>query len=104
MHVRDAKRIARICREAGVRKLIHVSALNANVDSKSEYLKTKALGEIAVREEFPEAIVVRPARIAGHEDWLFRQMGFFAKHGLFSYVPVIDGGKATMRPVYVYHS
>lgn len=71
-HVRGAQRIARIAREMGVEKFIHVSALNADKNTPrtlfnkpSEFLRTKGLGEEAVREEFPEATLIRPAVMYG---------------------------------------
>ena len=101
VHIDAAQRIARLARENGVSKFIHVSALNASVDSPSEYLRTKALGEQAVLSEFPDAVIVRPSRVFGHEDWLFRQMGFFTKFIPGSFIPLINGGLSKMRPVYV---
>lgn len=101
VHVDGARRLARLARDNNVSKFIHVSALNASENSKSEFLRTKWLGEQAVREEFPTATIVRPSRVFGHEDWFFSQMGFFAKHMPFSFVPVINEGKATMKPVFV---
>ncbi|WFD30944.1 Protein-lysine N-methyltransferase efm5 [Malassezia sp. CBS 17886] len=43
-------------------------ATNADPNSESEFLRTKALGEDAVRNAFSGATVVRPASIYGHED------------------------------------
>jgi NADH dehydrogenase (ubiquinone) 1 alpha subcomplex subunit 9 len=102
VHVDGARRIARIAREAGVGKFVHVSALNASETSKSEFLRTKWLGEQVVLEEFPDATIVRPGAIYGHEDWFFRMMGFFTKH--IGFVPLIDGGKNKIRPVFVVSS
>lgn len=93
--------MAKLAKECGVQKFVHVSALNASVDSKSAFLKSKALGEIAVREEFPEAIIVRPSWMYGYEDRFWNKMGWFVKWAPFSIVPLPNGGSATMRPVFV---
>jgi NADH dehydrogenase (ubiquinone) 1 alpha subcomplex subunit 9 len=51
VHVDIARRIARISKEAGVKSLIHVSALSADLESESKWSLTKAMGE-----EFPDAV------------------------------------------------
>ena len=55
-HIHVPKTIARLAKEAGVKCLIHVSALGGNVNSHSRWNVSKRLGEDAVREEFPEAV------------------------------------------------
>lgn len=79
VHVEGARRLARISREAGVEKFIHVSALNATPDPEplvypqgSQFLRSKYHGELAVRDEFPDAIVFRPSDIYGQEDRFLR--------------------------------
>ena len=68
VHVEGARTIARIARELGIGRLIHVSALNSSpkpephyVSGGSNFLKSKYAGELAIREEFPEATIFRPA-------------------------------------------
>jgi len=68
-----AGRIARIAKEEGVERMVHVSAMNCDRDHEgyaqkggSRFLKSKRLGEALVREAFPEAIIIRPAEIFGH--------------------------------------
>lgn len=56
VHVDVPRRLAKLSKEAGVKAFIHMSALSADVDSQSVWSQTKAKGEIAVREEFPEAV------------------------------------------------
>ena len=74
-----ARNIARAAKECGVEKLIHFSSLNASDSPQPIYMKTgsaflrsKAAGEDAVREEFPDAVVFRPADMYGPEDRFLR--------------------------------
>uniref|UniRef100_UPI002541B001 NADH dehydrogenase [ubiquinone] 1 alpha subcomplex subunit 9, mitochondrial n=1 Tax=Euleptes europaea TaxID=460621 RepID=UPI002541B001 len=91
--------IARLSREAGVEKLIHVSHLNADLRSPSKYLRNKAAGEKAVREEFPDAIIMKPAEMFGREDRFFN---YYANMRWFVGVPLISLGKRTVKqPIYV---
>ena len=56
-----ARHVAEAARKAGVRALVHVSAIGANPKSPSVYARTKALGEKAVQEVFPGAVILRPS-------------------------------------------
>lgn len=77
-NVDGARRIAKVSRLAGVKKLVHMSALNARPDPEpvcsklgAQFFKTKYEGELAVRNEFPDAIVFRPGWMFGIADRLF---------------------------------
>lgn len=93
------QQIAKAAREAGITKLVHMSHLNADIRSPSKYLRNKAsaaslhavkiltnlcvcvfnsrvppsqaVGEAAVRDEFPDAIIMKPSEIFGREDRFF---------------------------------
>ncbi|XP_063053173.1 NADH dehydrogenase [ubiquinone] 1 alpha subcomplex subunit 9, mitochondrial [Engraulis encrasicolus] len=94
------QQIAKACREAGVSKFVHVSHLNADIRSPSKYLRNKAVGELAVRDEFPDAIIMKPTEYFGREDRFFNHyanMRWFGKG-----VPLIAMGKKTVKqPVHV---
>ncbi|XP_030627624.1 NADH dehydrogenase [ubiquinone] 1 alpha subcomplex subunit 9, mitochondrial isoform X1 [Chanos chanos] len=94
------QQIARATREAGITKFIHVSHLNADIRSPSKYLRNKAVGETAVRDEFPDAIIMKPSECFGREDRFFNHfanMRWFGKA-----VPLIAMGKKTVKqPVHV---
>ncbi|XP_046650068.1 NADH dehydrogenase [ubiquinone] 1 alpha subcomplex subunit 9, mitochondrial-like [Daphnia pulicaria] len=75
IYVKGPRTIARIAKECGVERMIHVSALNATekpeplmLKEGSKFLSAKWRGELAVREEFPEAVIFRPSDIYGSED------------------------------------
>ena len=67
-NITGATNIAQAAQEAGVSRLIHVSALGADKNSASRFLQSKALGEEAVRAAFPTATIMRPSHIFGYED------------------------------------
>jgi len=94
VHVQGAERIAQIAEAAGVARLVHVSHLNADLDSRSAFYRTKAEGEIAVKRAFEGATIVRPGPIYGHEDRLLNSMASW---------PItwhINHGRTKLRPVH----
>lgn len=67
----------------------------------SEFLRTKLDGEIAVRDEFPDATIIRPADIWGQEDRFLRYYAHFWRRTL-QLVPLWQRGENTIKqPVYV---
>ena len=66
-----AANVATSAAAAGVKKLIQISAIGANLGSSSAYSRTKAAGEINVQNRFPAATILRPSIIFGPEDEFF---------------------------------
>src|SRR5688500_7529100 len=60
-HVDGARTTAEAAKKAGARSLIHISAIGADPQSKSDYGRTKGEGENAVRAAFPKATIIRPS-------------------------------------------
>src|SRR5688572_14552165 len=52
IHVDGARNVAEAAAAAGVRALVHVSAIGADPDSPSAYGRSKGEGELAVRDAF----------------------------------------------------
>jgi NADH dehydrogenase (ubiquinone) 1 alpha subcomplex subunit 9 len=63
VHVTIPRKLAKLAKAAGAEVFIHVSALSADLDSSSVWSQTKARGEQAVREEFPEAVSLFDCRL-----------------------------------------
>lgn len=99
VHYLGPARLARLAREAGVERLVHISAIGADPRSRSAYARSKAQGEAAVRDAFPTATILRPSIVFGPEDQFFNR---FAAIAMISPVlPVIGGGRTRFQPVYV---
>ena len=79
-------------------QLVHVSAIGADPDSPSDYARSKALGEAAVLEAQPGAVILRPSIIAGPEDAFFNRFAALARA-----LPVIPlaGAETRLQPVFV---
>uniref|UniRef100_UPI001A98688A NADH dehydrogenase [ubiquinone] 1 alpha subcomplex subunit 9, mitochondrial-like isoform X2 n=1 Tax=Gasterosteus aculeatus aculeatus TaxID=481459 RepID=UPI001A98688A len=94
------QQIAKAAREAGITKFVHMSHLNADIRSQSKYLRNKAVGETAVRDEFPNAIIMKPSEMFGREDRFFN---YYANMRWFgNATPLISTGKKTVKqPVHV---
>uniref|UniRef100_A0A7S0MX97 NAD(P)-binding domain-containing protein n=1 Tax=Pyramimonas obovata TaxID=1411642 RepID=A0A7S0MX97_9CHLO len=90
--------IAQACAEEGVSKFIHVSALGACESSPSEFYRSKAAGEAAVKAAFPSASIVRPALLVGWEDSFFNRIAQGSKY--LPFFPLVDGGQTKYQPVY----
>ena len=99
LHVEGARAVAKAAREAGVKRLVHVSAIGADLASKAKYAKSKAEGERAVLEEFPDAIILRPSIVFGPEDQFFNRFASLAN--MSPMLPLIGGGKTKFQPVFV---
>lgn len=99
LHVQGARAVAKAAREAGCKRLIHVSALGADLKSKSNYARSKAEGERAVLEGFPDAIILRPSIVFGPEDQFFNRFASLAQ--VSPLLPLIGGGKTKFQPVFV---
>ena len=99
VHVDGARAIAKAARAAGVRRLVHVSAIGASASSSSRSAATKAAGEAAVLEEFPDAIILRSSIVFGPEDAFFNRFASLAR--VSPALPLIGGGRTRFQPIFV---
>ena len=99
VHHTGPARLARLAREAGIERFVHISAIGADPRSSSAYARTKAAGEAAVRDAFPTVTILRPSVVFGAEDQFFNR--FAAMATISPILPLIGGGHTRFQPVYV---
>ena len=98
VHVQWPLTLARACKAAGVRRLVHVSALGSSLDSASMYQRSKARGEAALLGAGLDVTVLRPSVIFGADD---KFLNTFAKlQQVFPVIP-LAGSQARFQPVWV---
>ena len=95
VHVASADRIARAAAAAGAARLLHVSAIGADAASPSDYARSKAAGEAAVREAFPNATIFRPSLVFGPEDDFFNRFASMVR--LVPILPLFFDGMPKMK-------
>jgi uncharacterized protein YbjT (DUF2867 family) len=102
VHVGLPQRMARACRSVGVRRVVHISALGvggmAGGTEPSNYLRTKAAGEAALKAASLDLTLLRPSVIFGAGD---RFLNLFAQlQAVFPFMP-LAGAAARFQPVWV---
>ena len=98
VHVELPRAIVAACRNAGIRRMLHVSALAASADAASAYLRSKAAGEAVVAESGLAWTIFRPSVIFGRGDSF---LSLFAKLAhAFPVIPLACA-QARFQPVFV---
>jgi len=85
-------------RRAGVRRLVHMSALGADPASPYPYLRSKGEGQSLVTGSGIPHVVLRSSLLFGEGDDFFPRLRTSL---LFPIVPVPGDGKARFQPVHV---
>lgn len=99
-HHQFPNRVANICVQLGIKRLIHMSSLGATLNAPSLYLQSKAAGESALAEysHLLNITIFKPSIIFGRQD---RFINLFAT--LIKYCPLIllAKPKAKFQPIWV---
>jgi NADH dehydrogenase len=101
VHREAVENVVGALQATGVRRLLHMSAMATSDDSPSEYGRTKAAGERAVRESGLDWTIFRPSIVFGPGDGFVSLLApIVARNPLF--IPVIGKGETRFQPVSVY--
>ena len=97
-HVALPRTLARACAAAGVKRVVHVSALGVGPDAPSRYLRSKTAGEAVLAGAGLDLTILRPSVIFGEHD---RFLNLFAQlQAVFPVLP-LAGARARFQPVWV---
>ncbi len=99
IHAQGALHVARQARQAGVRRLIHVSGLGADPASTSSYIRARGIGEARVKEAFEGVTILRPCVIFGPGDAFLNTLASLARS--LPTLPLFGRGDTRLQPVFV---
>lgn len=99
-HVELPTKLVAACQRAGVGRLVHVSALGAGSDAPSEYQRSKADGEAAIRTAGRGLgwTILRPSVVFGRDDHLLNLFDRLLRR--FPVLP-LAGAECRFQPVWV---
>jgi len=99
VHVKGARRVARLSARLGVERFVQISGIGADMCSRSRYIRTRGEGELAVRNEFSGAVVVRPAVMCGPGDAFLTKIIQLLR--ILPVFPLFGDGRTRLEPVFV---
>jgi NADH dehydrogenase len=97
--VRNTQALFDAARQAGVRRIVHVSITNPNEDSPLEYFSGKARLERALQESGLDYSILRPTVLFGREDILINNIAWTLRR--FPFFAVFGNGAYRLQPIYV---
>jgi uncharacterized protein YbjT (DUF2867 family) len=97
--VTNSRVLIEAAREAGVRKIVHLSIANPSLDSRLPYYSGKALVEKAIVDSGLSYAILRPTVIFGIEDILINNIAWFARR--FPVFAIPGSGSYRLQPMSV---
>lgn len=99
VHELGALNVAHQASALGVKRLVHISGLGADLYSVSDYIRARAKGELLVQDVFPEATILRPSVLFGPGDAFLNTLSRIARSS--PVLPLFGRGCTMLQPVYV---
>jgi len=97
--VSNIRTLFRAARQAGVRRVVHLSVTNPDPQSKLPYFWGKAILEEDLIASGMSYAILRPTVIFGKEDILINNIAWFLRY--FPVFPILGDGEYRLQPIYV---
>ena len=99
VNVGGTRNVLEAMRAWGVERLVHLSALGASMDERFPYLRSKWLGEEAVRASDRDFTILRPSVVHGEGAGFFRPIVWSLRWA--PVYPMVAGGKTRFSPLWI---
>jgi uncharacterized protein YbjT (DUF2867 family) len=97
--VANTLRLFQAAKDAGVRRVVHVSITNPSLDSDLPYFHGKAELEVALKASGLSYAILRPTVLFGKEDILINNIAWMLRR--FPVFGVFGDGRYRLQPIYV---
>ncbi len=99
VHELGAVNVAHQAAQSGIKRLVHISGIGANLHSRCEYIRARAKGELLVQDIFSRATILRPSVLFGPNDAFLNTLSDIARSS--PVLPLFGRGRTQLQPVYV---
>ncbi len=97
--VANTKVLFQAAKEAGVRRIVHISITNPDIHSDLPYFRGKAELELALKAVDTSWCILRPTVLFGKEDVLINNIAWMLRH--LPVVGIFGDGSYRLQPIYV---
>ena len=97
--VENTKTLVSAAKEAGIRRIVHISITNASEESPFSYFRGKGILEKYIIQSKLSYAIIRPTVIFGHEDILINNIAWFLRKLPVFAIP--GDGDYQLQPVFV---
>ena len=97
--VNNTQTLINCAKNAGVRRIVHISITNPSIESNLEYFKGKAILEKALIDSGISYAILRPAVLFGKEDILINNIAWTLRR--FPIFGVFGDGSYRLQPIYI---
>jgi dTDP-4-dehydrorhamnose reductase len=91
--------LSKVAFESSLKQFIHLSALGIESASDSNYAQSKLSGEKKVRQNFPDAVILKPSIVYSVDDNF--TTNFMSLLSMLPVMPLYYGGKTKFTPIHV---
>ena len=97
--VKNTKTLIRAAEQAGVKRIVHTSITNPNLDSDLPYFSGKAELEAAIGQSSLGYAILRPTVLFGLEDILVNNIAWLLRN--FPVFGLLGDGRYSLQPIFV---